>query len=172
MCGVSFFRREKVESFVELFNAPKACISFVSCSTTSHNTLPQGRSRALFIVMKLGFLLAGALGAVAASAGDVPGTTLDERAAIVRPQYCAIVGGATTVNCRTGPGTRHSVRKALHKGTVHPFWCVVSAQCVTINGRVNWCVLQQPSPLNSSLTPTKRLAFYQRLQLLRQRPLH
>lgn len=68
-----------------------------------------------------------------------------EARALVRPQACAIVGGANYVNCRTGPGTRHSVRTALRKGTVHPFWCVVSAQCVTVNGARNWYVDIDPS---------------------------
>lgn len=97
--------------------------------------------------MKLSVLLAGTFGALTASATETPNEALDARA-IVRPQQCAIVGGSTTVNCRTGPGTRYSVRTALRKGTVHPFWCVVSAQCITINGSTNWYVVQPP-PLSS-----------------------
>jgi type 1 fimbria pilin len=92
--------------------------------------------------MQLRFLLAWALSplsvsAVATAEADSPDAAVDSRA-IVRPQYCTIVGGSSTVNCRTGPGTRYNVRTTLRKGTTHPFWCVVSAQCVTINGSVNW----------------------------------
>ncbi len=67
-----------------------------------------------------------------------PELELNERAAISRPQSCSIAGSATYVNCRTGPSTKHSVRTQLRKGTSHPFWCVRSAQCVTVNGARNW----------------------------------
>ncbi|KAK3901356.1 hypothetical protein C8A05DRAFT_34961 [Staphylotrichum tortipilum] len=68
---------------------------------------------------------------------EIGTTPTIEARAFSRPQACAITGGATYVNCRTGPGTGHRVRQALRKGTVHPFWCVVSAQCVTVNGARN-----------------------------------
>jgi uncharacterized protein YgiM (DUF1202 family) len=88
--------------------------------------------------MQLRSLLVAALLPSGLLAAADPDETLDSRAAIVRPQSCAIVGSSTWVNCRTGPGTKYNVRTRLRKGTVHPFWCVVSAQCISVDGSTNW----------------------------------
>ncbi|KAH6838546.1 hypothetical protein B0I37DRAFT_387144 [Chaetomium sp. MPI-CAGE-AT-0009] len=94
--------------------------------------------------MQLKYLLTGALlpvGLMAnptAEADAAPGfsdadSSLDSRA-FSRPQHCQIIGGASKVNCRTSPRTTARVRTTLRKGNTYDFWCVQSAQCVTING--------------------------------------
>jgi len=61
-----------------------------------------------------------------------------EPRAISRPQHCAIVGSSSTVNCRSGPGTKYDVRVKLARGRAYDFWCVYSKECVTIGGKRNW----------------------------------
>jgi SH3-like domain-containing protein len=103
--------------------------------------------------MQLKFLLAGALlplglmanptpeaAAVPEAVGDA-GESLSARA-FSRPQHCSIVGGSSTVNCRTGPSTNYRVKMTMRKGNTYDFWCVYSGQCVTINGFRNWYVYQ------------------------------
>ncbi|KAL2133161.1 hypothetical protein VTI74DRAFT_2822 [Chaetomium olivicolor] len=93
--------------------------------------------------MQLKTLLLSALLPLGLMANPAPeaeaeaGETLDARGAIVRPQYCKIVGGATQVNCRTGPRTKDSVRTKLDTGRTYAFWCVQKGECVTINGATN-----------------------------------
>ncbi|KAK4041116.1 hypothetical protein C8A01DRAFT_34849 [Parachaetomium inaequale] len=71
--------------------------------------------------------------AAAPEAVSDAGESLDTRA-FSRPQHCSIVGGSSTVNCRTGPNTKYRVKMTMRKGNTYDFWCVYSGQCVTING--------------------------------------
>ncbi|GAB1316111.1 hypothetical protein MFIFM68171_06321 [Madurella fahalii] len=53
-------------------------------------------------------------------------------------RVCAIVGGASRVNCRAGPSTKYRVEASLSRNSRWEFHCVRSGQCVTINGFRNW----------------------------------
>ncbi|KAL2263945.1 hypothetical protein VTK26DRAFT_4132 [Humicola hyalothermophila] len=66
----------------------------------------------------------------------VAGGALDPRARhqFTRPQQCEITRVSRAVNCRDGPGTKYRVKHSLKRGRPHPFWCVQSGECVTING--------------------------------------
>ena len=55
-------------------------------------------------------------------------------------QICFIVGGSSTVNCRSGPGTNYRVVTTVAKDNLYWFSCVKSGECVTINGEKNWLV--------------------------------
>lgn len=97
--------------------------------------------------MQLKSLLIGALLPLGLMASPTPeaeadvspaGGSLDPRAAFSRPQHCSIVGGSSTVNCRSGSGTKHHVKVKLKRGVTYDLWCVHSAECVTINGFQNW----------------------------------
>jgi hypothetical protein len=55
-------------------------------------------------------------------------------------QVCEIVGGASKVNCRSGPNTSSSVVRTLTRGNTYAFSCVQSGECVVINGATNWLV--------------------------------
>ena len=69
-----------------------------------------------------------------------PAFNLDKR----EVQVCKIVGGASRVNCRSGPRTSASVVRTLPKGETYAFSCVKSGECVVINGASNWLVLPTP----------------------------
>lgn len=93
--------------------------------------------------MQLKFLLTGALlplGLMASPTPEADTTDALESRAISRPQHCKIIGGSSTVNCRSSPRTTARVKTTLRKGNTYDFWCVQSAQCVTINGFRNWYV--------------------------------
>ncbi|KAK4107006.1 hypothetical protein N656DRAFT_772892 [Canariomyces notabilis] len=62
-----------------------------------------------------------------------PALSLDKR----EVQACYIVGGASTVNCRSGPSTDFSVVRTVKKGDVWGFTCVRKGECVVINGATN-----------------------------------
>jgi uncharacterized membrane protein len=66
-----------------------------------------------------------------------PAFSLDKRAV----QVCEIVGGASQVNCRSGPGTSYSVVRTLPRGNTYAFSCVQTGECVKIGGATNWSVL-------------------------------
>ncbi|CAI4215802.1 unnamed protein product [Parascedosporium putredinis] len=51
------------------------------------------------------------------------------------PTTCSIVRAA--VNCRSGPSTKYSAKKKLSKGSSHSFVCVVSGECITLDGSTN-----------------------------------
>jgi hypothetical protein len=98
--------------------------------------------------MQLKSLLIGALLPLGLAANPTPeaeadvdaslaGGPLDSRA-ITRPQHCQVIGGSSTVNCRSGAGTNHGVKVRLRKGVTYDFWCVQPGQCVTVNGFRNW----------------------------------
>ena len=55
-----------------------------------------------------------------------------------RDMTCYIIGGASRVNCRGGPGTKWKVVRTVKKGSKQIFHCVRSGECVTINGFRNW----------------------------------
>lgn len=69
-----------------------------------------------------------------------PAFSLDKRAI----QVCEIVGGASKVNCRSGPNTSSSVVRTLPKGETYAFSCVKTGECVIIGGASNWSVLPTP----------------------------
>jgi uncharacterized protein YraI len=116
--------------------------------------------------MKFFFLLATALlptGLLAAPAAGDKATTIEAeahaaaeaRAAIEAReavsslenravQACEIVGGASRVNCRSGPGTNYGVVRSLPRGEIYGFSCVKSGECVVIGGATNWSVLPTP----------------------------
>lgn len=50
---------------------------------------------------------------------------------------CRIVN-ASSVNCRTGPGTQYGVVTSFKKDQLLFFICVQSGQCITLNGATNW----------------------------------
>ena len=94
--------------------------------------------------MKLATLLLASLAPLGLSASPIAGTTdvtprdaendlLTKRVAGV----CRIVN-ASSVNCRTGPGTQYGVVTSFKKDQLLFFICVQSGQCITLNGATNW----------------------------------
>ena len=52
-------------------------------------------------------------------------------------QVCEIIGGASKVNCRSGPRTSSSVVRQVTRGQTYAFSCVKSGECVVIGGSTN-----------------------------------
>jgi uncharacterized protein YgiM (DUF1202 family) len=50
---------------------------------------------------------------------------------------CRIVN-ASSVNCRSGPGTQYPVVTSFKKDQLLFFICVQSGECITVGGATNW----------------------------------
>ncbi|KAF2271640.1 uncharacterized protein EI97DRAFT_446470 [Westerdykella ornata] len=89
--------------------------------------------------MKFSVLVASALLplGIMANPGPVEADDVVEARTIERPQHCAIIGGSSTVNCRSGWTTSARVKRTLTRGNAYDFWCVKTGECVTINGAKN-----------------------------------